>query len=96
MEARKIVGCLPEDVTPYVHPTVRENIEYIATLRGLENPKEVANGLIDMLGLREYEKTYILRLSRGNRQKLAIALAIMHSPEILLFDKPLNYLDIPT
>ncbi|HYC26941.1 MAG TPA: ATP-binding cassette domain-containing protein, partial [Nitrososphaerales archaeon] len=52
--------------------------------------------LLDELDLREYEKANVGRLSRGNTQKLAIALAVVHSPKVLLLDEPLNYLDIPT
>lgn len=96
VEARKIVGYLPEDAVPYMYLTVRENLEYIATLRGLTDPKDIADRLINELNLEEYEKTLVVKLSRGNRQKLAVALAIMHSPEVLLLDEPLNYLDIPT
>ncbi|MDP8003841.1 MAG: ATP-binding cassette domain-containing protein, partial [Caldisphaera sp.] len=48
------------------------------------------------LKLREYEKSKVSRLSRGNLQKLALALSIIHKPKVLLLDEPLNYLDIPT
>jgi len=51
---------------------------------------------LDDLSLREYERAKVGKLSRGNMQKLAIALALIHRPRIVLLDEPLNYLDIPT
>jgi ABC-2 type transport system ATP-binding protein len=95
-DARRILGYLPEDASPYRTLSVRENLEYVGALREVENLKERIETLLDVLTLREYERAKVGRLSRGNVQKLALALAIMHSPKILLLDEPLNYLDIPT
>jgi ABC-2 type transport system ATP-binding protein len=95
-EARKILGYLPEDASPYRTLSVRENLEYVGALRKVENLKERVETLLDVLSLREYERAKVGRLSRGNTQKLALALAMIHSPKILLLDEPLNYLDIPT
>ncbi|BAB66653.1 ABC transporter ATP-binding protein [Sulfurisphaera tokodaii] len=95
-KARGIIGYLPEDASPYLMLTVRENLEYIASLRGVNNVKDKVDKLLDFLALRQYEKNRVMSLSRGNRQKLALALALIHDPEILLLDEPLNYLDIPT
>ncbi|MDH2900055.1 MAG: ABC transporter ATP-binding protein [archaeon] len=95
-EARKIIGYLPEDASPYRTLSVRENLEYVGALREVENLEERVETLLDTLTLREYERAKVGRLSRGNTQKLALALSIIHSPNILLLDEPLNYLDIPT
>src|SRR6266567_772791 len=54
------------------------------------------NRFLDELSLREYERAKVGKLSRGNMQKLSIALALVHNPKIVLLDEPLNYLDIPT
>lgn len=96
LEAKKVLGYLPEDALPYRNLSVRENLEYIASLRGLRDGKERVENLLDRLGLRQYERVQAGKLSRGNLQKLAIALSIIHSPRVLLLDEPLNYLDIPT
>jgi ABC-2 type transport system ATP-binding protein len=95
-ESKVVVGYLPEDALPYRMLSVRENLEYIAALRGVADVKGRTEFLLDELELRQYEKSNVGRLSRGNTQKLAIALAIIHSPKVLLLDEPLNYLDIPT
>ncbi len=95
-EAKSVVGYLPEDALPYRMLSVRENLEYIGALRGVADVKERTDFLLDELDLREYERSNVGRLSRGNTQKLAIALALIHSPRVLLLDEPLNYLDIPT
>ncbi|HKT21360.1 MAG TPA: ABC transporter ATP-binding protein [Nitrososphaerales archaeon] len=95
-EAKSVVGYLPEDALPYRMLSVRENLEYIGALRGVPDVKGRVDFLMDELDLRQYEKANVGRLSRGNTQKLAIALALVHSPKVLLLDEPLNYLDIPT
>jgi ABC-2 type transport system ATP-binding protein len=95
-EARKILGYLPEDASPYRTLSVRENLEYVGALRKVENLKGRVETLLDTLTLREYERAKVGRLSRGNTQKLAFALSMIHSPKVLLLDEPLNYLDIPT
>lgn len=96
IEARSAIGYLPEDAQPYRVLTVRENMEYIAALRGVENVKDRADLIIEYLGLGDLEKTRISTLSRGNVQRVSIGIALMHSPKVLLMDEPLNYLDIPT
>lgn len=96
MDAKKVIGYLPEDASPYVNLSVRENLEYLSSLRGLEDVSGRADDLMDTLGLREYERYKVNKLSRGNRQKLSIGLSIVHRPKVLLLDEPLNYLDIPT
>lgn len=95
-EVRKVMGYLPDDASPYRSFSVRENMEYIGALRGIEEVSERVDVLLDSLQLREYEKAKVGRLSRGNVQKLAVALTIIHQPSVLLLDEPLNYLDIPT
>ncbi len=95
-EARRIMGYLPDDASPYRSFSVRENLEYIGALRGIESVSEKVDKLLDSLQLREYERAKVGRLSRGNVQKLAMALAIIHEPSVLFLDEPLNYLDIPT
>jgi len=96
IEAKRITGYLPEDASPYGTLSVRENLEYIGALRGVENLKERVDELLDLLSLRDFERYKVSKLSRGNRQKLSIALSIIHRPSVVLLDEPLNYLDIPT
>jgi len=96
LETKKIIGYLPEDATPYRNLSVRENLEYIAALRGIDDAADRALEIMDALKLRDYERAKVAKLSRGNIQKLALALAIIHRPRLLLLDEPLNYLDIPT
>lgn len=93
-EVKKILGYLPEDAMPYRTLTVKENLEYFASLRGI--PKDRVTDLIYMLDLENYRNVEASKLSRGNLQKLSIALSILHNPEVILLDEPLNYLDIPT
>ena len=70
--------------------------EYIGSVRGTPNLEDRVEYLINLLELNSYRKFRTNNLSRGNRQKLALALSLIHSPKILIMDEPLNYLDIPS
>ncbi|BFH73295.1 ABC transporter ATP-binding protein [Sulfurisphaera javensis] len=93
-EVRKILGYLPEDADPFPGLSVIDNLKFVASLRDVDESK--IYDLLDLLDLRQYMNYKASTLSRGNRQKLAIAMAILHNPSLLLLDEPLNYLDIPS
>ncbi|MEM0158286.1 MAG: ABC transporter ATP-binding protein [Thermoplasmataceae archaeon] len=94
-EAKSLLGYLPEDAVPYISLSVRENLEYVAAIRGIQDSEERIDSLIDLLNLNDYENMKVTKISRGTRQKVSVAISIIHNPEIVLMDEPLNYLDIP-
>lgn len=95
LDAKRLIGYLPEDADPFPALTVEDNLKFMMVLRGIKDEDRVEK-LLELLELDKYRKYKAVELSRGNRQKLAIAMAVLHSPEILLLDEPLNYLDIPS
>jgi ABC-2 type transport system ATP-binding protein len=88
----KSVGYLVE--IPYSYPdlTVRENLEMIRRLRFIREPGAV-DTVIEKLQLGPYHDRKAKNLSQGNAQRLGIAKAIIHNPDILLLDEPANGLD---
>jgi ABC-2 type transport system ATP-binding protein len=86
------VGSLVE--IPYSYPdlTVRENLELFRRLRLLNDRKAVDN-IIDRLQLGQYRTVLVKNLSLGNVQRLGLAKALIHKPDILLLDEPANGLD---
>ncbi|MFB6470147.1 MAG: ABC transporter ATP-binding protein [Vulcanisaeta sp. AZ3] len=95
-EAKTCLGYLPEDAVPFLNLTVRENLEYVGILRGIDGLDDRIDELVKVLELEDLMNKPVAALSRGNRQKVALAMAIIHRPKVLLLDEPLNYLDIPT
>jgi ABC-2 type transport system ATP-binding protein len=85
------VGCLVETATAYPNLTVRENLEVQRRLTGASRAS-VAD-VIDRLRLQGYADRRAGRLSLGNKQRLALARALVHSPEVLVLDEPANALD---
>jgi ABC-2 type transport system ATP-binding protein len=86
------VGYLVE--TPYSYPelTVWENLEIIRRLRGIPDKKSV-DTVIDNLRLTSYRNRKAGHLSSGNAQRLGLAKALLHNPDILILDEPANGLD---
>jgi len=91
-ELWKSVGYLVE--IPYSYPdlTVLENLDLIRRLRFLNDRNSVKN-IIEILKLEQYREVLAKNLSLGNAQRLGLAKALIHKPEILLLDEPANGLD---
>ena len=86
------VGHLVETATAYPELSVRDNLDVARRLQGLSDRGVVDRG-IDRLGLREYADRRAGTLSLGNLQRLALARALLHDPELLVLDEPANGLD---
>ena len=90
LEVRRRIGYLPETVPLYTDMTVSGYLSYMGTLRGM-SPKRIkqrTSEVIDVCRLSDYRKTVIGKLSKGFRQRVGIAQAIIHEPEVLVLDEP--------
>jgi ABC-2 type transport system ATP-binding protein len=90
LEARRRVGYLPETVPLYTDMSVNGYLKYMGTLRGM-SPKAIKSRLddvTDVCRLGDYRKTQIGKLSKGFRQRVGIAQAILHEPQLLVLDEP--------
>jgi ABC-2 type transport system ATP-binding protein len=92
---RRRFGYLPEERGLYGRMHVREQIEYFARLHGLPESavRKSANAWIERLELEIYAARPCGELSKGNQQKVQIACASVHSPELLVLDEPFSGLD---
>jgi sodium transport system ATP-binding protein len=95
---RRRVGALLDHTGLYSRLTARENITYFGRLQGMQ-PKhltERVEDVISVLGLQSIADRRTAGFSQGERMKVALGRAILHSPNNLLLDEPTNGLDIPT
>ena len=86
------IGSLIEAPGFYPNLTATENLRIFATLRGVPNRHAIKDAL-DLVGLPYKDKKLFSQYSLGMKQRLAIALAVMHDPELLILDEPINGLD---
>ena len=86
------IGSLIESPGFYPNLTATENLRIFAALRGLKNQNAIKSAL-DLVGLPYRDKKLFSQYSLGMKQRLAIALAVMHDPELLILDEPINGLD---
>ncbi len=93
MKVRQSIGYLPENVTFYNDLTAFENLAYFAKLSGVKNVKEKIREVLDFLDFRGIENKRLGEFSKGMRQRIGIAQAIIHNPKILFLDEPTSGLD---
>lgn len=85
------VGYLVESATAYANLTVRENLDIQRRLTGA--PQSGVGETIELLGLGQYADRRAGALSLGNKQRLSLARALVHAPDVLVLDEPANALD---
>ncbi len=93
MEARKRIGYLPETVPLYTEMTVWDYLDFVARLRDVPNRDAAIEHVMEMTNIGERADTLIGKLSKGFRQRVGIAQALVHNPDVLIMDEPTIGLD---
>ena len=94
-EVRKRIGYLPENVPLYPEMTVSKYLTYMAKIRGVPSRQRKArlDSAVEACGLTERRHQIIGQLSRGYRQRVGLAQALIHNPDVLILDEPTSGLD---
>jgi len=95
-EVRRRVGVVTAEIGVYPRLSARENIAYFGALSGLDDGKLQArvDAVIERLDMGDFARQRAESLSSGQKQKVAIARAIVHDPPVLMFDEPTSNLDV--
>ncbi len=88
MEARRSVGYLPEHVPIYPDMTVRGYVTFWAKLRGVKHARSAVNSALERVQLLDRQNTLVRHLSKGLRQRLGLAQALVHDPPVIILDEP--------
>jgi len=88
IEARRCVGYLPERVPVYPDMTVRGYVTFWAKLRGARNVRASVNAALEHVQLTDRQHVLIRHLSKGLRQRLGLAQALVHNPPVIILDEP--------
>jgi ABC-type multidrug transport system ATPase subunit len=92
-ETRRRVGVLGHGISVYEELSALENLMLFGRLYGLGNPRAAATFWLERVGLAQVRDGLVREFSRGMRQRLAIARAVVHGPDVLLLDEPFTSLD---
>lgn len=93
---KKVLGYVPEEALLYPYMTGWEYLEFVGILRGMDQKqlRKRADALLDLFLLFPFRHATMASYSKGMRQRILLIAALMHDPEILVFDEPLSGLDV--
>jgi ABC-2 type transport system ATP-binding protein len=93
LEVRRRVGYVPETVPLYPDMTAYDYLKFMADLRHLKNAEDRVDNVLEIVRMEERADGYIGNLSKGLRQRVGLAQALLHEPEVLILDEPTIGLD---
>lgn len=91
---RKIINISPQESAVAKNLTIKENLEFVASLYDIQNRKNKIDDIISKFGLKEKESVKCKKLSGGQLRRVSIALAMITEPQILFLDEPTLGLDV--
>ena len=91
--AKRALAFFPDEPRLFDYLTVRQHLAFVARLYGVDNHETLAQPLLEEFEMTEKADQLPAELSRGMKQKLAIACGLLHSPQVMFFDEPLTGLD---
>ncbi|HEV7714139.1 MAG TPA: ABC transporter ATP-binding protein [Steroidobacteraceae bacterium] len=93
INAKRLLAYFPDEPRLFDYLTVRQHLTFVARLYGVADHEKIAQPLLEELEIADRSNSLPAELSRGMKQKLAIACGLLHSPKALIFDEPLTGLD---